>query len=170
MSDQYVGEVRLVGFNFAPLDWAFCNGAVQSISQNETLFNLIGTTYGGNGTTTFNLPDLQGRIPIHQGTASTGTTYIIGQPSGVESVTVTLNQFPAHNHSLLASTNTGGSNNPANNVANSGLTVYSTEAPNAAMLPAMVGSIGSSLPHDNLQPFLVLNWIISLYGIYPSQN
>ena len=170
MSDQYVGEVRLVGFNFAPIDWAFCNGAVQSIAENSVLFNLIGTIYGGNGTTTFNLPDLQSRIPIHQGTASTGTTYIIGQPSGVENVTIGINQYPSHNHSMMASTNTGGSNAPANNVVNSGLTVYSTDAPSNPMIPAMVGQSGGNVPHNNLQPYLVLNWIIALYGVYPTQN
>jgi microcystin-dependent protein len=170
MSDQYIGEVRLVGFSFAPVDWAFCNGAVQSIAQNEALFNLIGTIYGGDGVQTFNLPDLQGRIPIHQGTSTTGTTYVIGQTGGVENVTLNLNQYPSHDHSLMASTNTSGSNTPANNVVNQGLTVYSTSAPVNPMLPAMVGSSGGNQPHKNLQPYVALNWIISLYGIYPTQN
>jgi len=100
MSDQYIGEVRLVGFSFAIDGWAFCNGAVQSIAQNEALFNLIGTIYGGDGVQTFNLPDLQGRIPIHQGSNGV-STYVIGQMGGVESVTVGINQYPSHNHSLM---------------------------------------------------------------------
>ena len=171
MSDQYVGEVRLVGFNFAPVDWALCNGATQAISNNPTLYNLIGTTYGGNGTTTFNLPDLQGRIPIHQGTNSLGTTYVIGQTGGPENVTIGANQYPTHKHSLMASNNSTGSNTATGNVVNSGLTAYTADTPNSAMLAAQVGSNGGgSQPHNNLQPYLTLNWIIALYGIYPSQG
>ncbi|MGA3371833.1 MAG: tail fiber protein [Terracidiphilus sp.] len=170
MSDQYIGEVRLVGFNYAPIDWAICNGAVQSISGNETLFSLIGTTYGGDGQSTFNLPNLQGRIPIHQGTNSFGTTYVIGQPGGVENVTLNISQYPHHNHVLAASTNTTGSNNPNNNVVNNGLTAYTADTPASAMLSAMVGQSGGNVQHNNLQPYLALNWIIALYGIYPSQN
>jgi microcystin-dependent protein len=170
MSDQYIGEVRLVGFSFAIDGWAFCNGAVQSIAQNEALFNLIGTIYGGDGVQTFNLPDLQGRIPIHQGSNGV-STYVIGQMGGVESVTVGINQYPSHNHSLMGSTNTTGSNSATNNVVNNGLTAYTTDVPASAMLSQMVGaSGGGNQPHENLQPFLAMNWIIALYGVYPSQS
>jgi len=170
MSDQCIGEVRLVGFSFAIDGWAFCNGAVQSIAQNEALFNLIGTIYGGDGVQTFNLPDLQGRIPIHQGSNGV-STYVIGQMGGVESVTVGINQYPSHNHSLMGSTNTTGSNSATNNVVNNGLTAYTTDVPASAMLSQMVGaSGGGNQPHENLQPFLAMNWIIALYGVYPSQS
>ena len=170
MSDPYVGEVRLVGFNFAPVGWMICNGSLQSIANYETLYNLIGTTYGGDGQSTFGIPNLQSRIPIHQGTSTTGTAYVIGQPSGVETVTLGINQYPSHNHSLLASTNSTGSSNPANNVVNSGLTAYTADAPATPMLSAMVGNSGGNLPHNNLQPYLALNWIIAYDGVYPSQN
>jgi microcystin-dependent protein len=169
MSQPYVGEVRLVGFNFAPAGWNYCDGSLQSISQYETLYNLIGTTYGGDGQQTFGLPNLLGRIPIHAGSNGTNN-YVIGQTGGVENVTLSLSQYPSHDHSLMASTNTGGSNNPSNQVVNQGLTVYSTSAPVNPMLPAMVGSSGGNQPHNNLQPYLALNWIISFYGVYPSQN
>jgi len=171
MSTCFIGEVRLVGFNFAPVDWSICNGQLLSISSNETLFNLIGTTYGGDGQSTFGLPNLQGRIPIHQGTNSFGTTYVIGQIGGVENVTIGASQYPTHTHSLMGSTNSTGSATATGNVVNSGLTAYTTEAPNSAMLAAQVGSNGGgNQPHNNLQPYLALNWIIALYGIYPSQN
>jgi microcystin-dependent protein len=170
MSDYYVGEVRLVGFNFAPLDWAICNGQQMSISGNPTLFNLIGTTYGGDGQTYFNIPNLQGRIPIHQGSNGV-STYVPGQIGGVETVTLSIAQYPAHNHSLLGSSNPSSTSNPANNTVGSGLTAYTSEAPETAMNGAMVGSSGGgNQPHQNLQPFLVLNWIIALFGIYPSQG
>ncbi|MGD0830538.1 MAG: tail fiber protein [Terracidiphilus sp.] len=171
MSDQYVGEVRLVGFNFAPIDWQICNGALLAISEYAPLFNLIGTYYGGDGQSTFGLPNLQGRIPIHQGTGTSGTTYVIGQTGGVESVTINASSYPAHNHSLFASTASGNSAAPTGKVAGGGLNVYTNLAPDNAMLPQMVGyNGGGNQPHNNLQPLLTLNWIIALYGVYPSQN
>jgi microcystin-dependent protein len=170
MSDQYIGEVRLVGFNFAPEDWAFCAGQSISISQNPTLFNLIGTTYGGDGQNTFALPDLRGRIPIHQG-FNGASNYVLGQTGGVEMVTLTIGQYPAHSHSVLGSPAAASSNKPANNAVGAGLKAYSSEAPTTPMNAAMVGSSGGgNLPHNNLQPYLALNWIIALYGIYPTQD
>jgi microcystin-dependent protein len=170
MSTAYVGEVRLVGFNFAPVGWALCNGQLISISQNTTLFNLIGTTYGGDGQSTFALPNLQGRVPIHQG-SSGGSNYAIGQTGGLETVTLNVSQYPSHNHALLSSSNSGGVNNPANDTVGSGLKVYSSEQPATSMNSSMVGSnVGANLAHDNRQPYLVLNWIVSLYGIYPAQG
>jgi microcystin-dependent protein len=169
MSDSYVGEVRLVGFNFAPVGWAFCNGAVLSISEYSVLFALIGTTYGGDGQSTFNLPNLQGRIPIHQG-SSGASSYVMGQTGGAESVTLTLNQYPSHTHNLMVSQGAAGSSTAGNSTLGTGPNAYSTQAPTGAMNAAMVGASGSSGPHENRQPYLVLNWIISLFGIFPPQS
>jgi microcystin-dependent protein len=169
MSQAYVGEVRLVGFNFAPVGWAICNGVLQSIAENSALFNLIGTTYGGDGQQTFGLPDLQGRIPIHQGNNGI-STYVIGQKGGVESVAITLNQFPTHTHALQGSTADAGTNIPTGNTLGGSVSAYTTLAPTIAMNNAMIGSSGGSQPHSNLQPFLVLNWVISLFGVFPSQG
>jgi microcystin-dependent protein len=169
MSTPYVGEVRLVGFNFAPIDWSLCNGQLIPISQNETLYNLIGTTYGGDGQSTFGLPNLQSRIPIHSG-SNGANTYVIGQTGGVETVTLNINQYPSHTHSLMASTNSTGSSTPTSNVVNGGLTAYTADTPATPMLAAMVGNSGGNQPHNNLQPYLAMNWIIALYGVYPSQN
>jgi microcystin-dependent protein len=168
MSQSYVGEVRLVGFNYAPYGWAFCNGNVQSISENPTLFNLIGTTYGGDGQTTYQLPNLQGRIPIHQG-SSGASNYVIGQNGGAEAVTIIQGTYPAHSHSIYGTNNLGGSNSAAGNVAAGLGNAYSTETPaNAMNAAALAMSAGSSQPHNNLQPYQVLNWVISLYGVYPT--
>lgn len=173
MSTAFVGEVRLVGFNFAPSGWSICQGQTLAISSNETLFALIGTTYGGDGQSTFNLPNLAGRIPIHQGTDGAGNSYVLGQIGGFESVTLNSNQLPAHTHTIMASGNsTGAVSNPANNVVATGVKMFTqTTAPTDAMNPAMVSvAQGGNQPHENLQPFLVLNWVISLFGIFPSQN
>ena len=175
MSSPYIGEIRMFGGSFAPAGWAFCAGQLVPISQNDTLFNLIGTTYGGDGQSTFALPDLQGRFPVHQGTVS-GTTFTIGEKSGTETVTLTTNQIPQHNHSAIASTNVGDQTTPLNNTwaqkANAP-TVYSTVA-GAGTLSNMnaqnLSSSGGSQPHENMQPFLVVSFIISLFGIFPTQN
>jgi microcystin-dependent protein len=171
VSQPYVGQLLLVPYNFAPLDWMLCQGQVLAISEYTTIFQLVGTTYGGNGQTTFNLPDLRGRIPIHQGSNGV-STYVIGQVGGVENVTVTLNQYPQHSHAFEASGNsTGLTGTPTNMTVGTGAQIYSTDAPNAAMNSAMVGQYaGGGQPHNNLQPFLVLNWIISLFGVFPSQS
>jgi microcystin-dependent protein len=169
MSQPYVGEVRLVGFNFAPVGWALCQGQVQSISENTTLFQLIGTTYGGDGQQTFNLPDLRGRIPIHQGSNGVNT-YPIGQAGGVESVIVSLSQFPLHSHPLMGSSSNGTLNTPTNNTVG-GLAVYSSDAPGIAMNSNMVGlSGGGNQPHNNIQPYQVINWVISLFGVFPTPS
>jgi microcystin-dependent protein len=168
MSQPFVGEVRLVGFNFAPAGWMICAGQLLPISQYETLFNLIGTTYGGDGQQTFSLPNLLGRTPIHQGSNGT-TTYVIGQPGGVETVTLNINQYPRHNHSLMASSNGGTLSTPTNNAVG-GLDAYSGITPVDAMNSNMLVGNGGSNPHDNMQPYQVLNWVISLFGVYPSQT
>ena len=170
MSDSYVGEVRLVGFNYAPLDWAFCNGALLPISQFNVLFNLIGTTYGGDGQTNFQLPNLQGRIPIHQGSNGV-TTYTIGEVGGAEKVTIAQATYPTHTHFLMASANAANSSTAGNSTVAQGPTAYTTQAPPTTPMNAlMVGSSGGSQPHDNMQPYQVLNWVISLFGIYPPQS
>ncbi len=170
MSQPYIGEIRMVGFNFAPVGWAFCNGAIIAITENETLFNLIGTTYGGDGQSTFALPNLQSRVPIHLGTGG-GSTYVIGQMAGEEEVTLTINQIPSHNHIPQANSSAGTQTSPANNVwAAASALPYSNNGPNAVMAPQAVQNAGGSQPHDNMLPFLAINFIIALYGIYPSQS
>lgn len=170
MSSPYVGEIRAVGFNFAPQGWAFCDGSLLSISQNEVLYTLLGTTYGGDGVNTFGLPDLRGRIPFHQGSSS-GNTLVLGELSGSETVTLVPNQLPTHTHPLQANSSSGSQPSPANGFwAKSSLDEFSTETPTLSMAPTSVLAAGGSQPHNNIPPFLVLNFIISLYGVYPSQG
>lgn len=172
-SQPYVGQVVLFPYNFAPVGWMFCNGQQLAISENDTLFNLIGTTYGGDGQQTFNLPDLRGRTPLHMGTnPSTGTTYVIGQTGGVPSVTLTVQQIPIHTHPPIASNNAQSSANPVNNVlgSNGPLMYLPNTPPNSTMANNMLAPQGGSQPHDNLQPYLTLNWCISLFGIFPTQS
>jgi microcystin-dependent protein len=170
MSQPFVGEVRPVGFNFAPVGWATCNGVLQSIAENAALFNLIGTTYGGDGQSTFGIPDLQGRIPIHQGSNGI-SNYVVGEKAGVENVTVTLNQFPTHTHSLMGSSADASSNLAGNSVLGGDVSAYTGVAPSIAMNNAMIGfNGGGSQPHTNLQPYVVLNWIIALFGVFPTEG
>ncbi|MBV9070852.1 MAG: phage tail protein [Acidobacteria bacterium] len=173
MSSPYVGEIRMFGGSFAPAGWAMCAGQLMPISQNDTLFNLIGTTYGGDGQETFGLPDVQGRLPIHMGTnPQTGTTYQIGEMAGVEQVTLTTQQIPQHNHALVASTSGGTTGVPTGNVLASNLQVslYSQFPPSNNFNAAAITSVGGSQPHENMMPFLVITFIISLFGIFPTQN
>ena len=177
MAQPYVGEIRMFAGNFPPVGWMFCDGQLLPISENETLFNLIGTTYGGDGQSTFALPDLQGRIPMHAGT-TLGQTFILAEASGVETVTLTTNQIPSHTHPMFCSSGGGtNSSNPQNGVASvsdlsqyNDLTVAPNTAPNAQMgTPAMASDpSGGSQPHENLMPYLCINFIISLFGIFPS--
>jgi microcystin-dependent protein len=167
MAQPYVGEIRMFGGNFAPVGWAFCDGALQAIADNTTLFTLIGTTYGGDGQNTFALPDLRGRLPVHQGSGFT-----LGEIGGVESVTLTTPQIPAHNHPFKVTPNLGGGSAPANTVLaqSSTVKVYSTVAPSVALGASSIVATGGNQPHSNLQPYLCLSFIISLFGIFPSQN
>jgi microcystin-dependent protein len=172
MSQPYVGEIRMVGFNFAPSGWASCDGSVLSISENEVLFNLIGTTYGGDGQNTFNLPDLRGRQFLHQGNNGQ-TNYVLGQPGGAEYVTLALGQIPAHRHPPAAASGAGTTPNPAGTVwagVAGTLRPYQSTAGTAAMAGQAVGSVGSNQPHNNLPPLLAINFIISLFGVFPSQD
>jgi microcystin-dependent protein len=157
---------------FNPSGWAFCKGQLLPIDQFDTLFNLIGTTYGGDGQSTFGLPDLQGRVSVHQGQGpGISQNYVIGEEGGVESVTLSTQQIPKHNHAMLASTGAGGNTNPAGNVIGSPPAVklfVAEEVPTKAMAGTMVMPIGGSQPHENRMPFLTITYIISLFGIYPS--
>lgn len=171
MGSPFVGELRLVGFNFAPIGWAQCQGQLVGIAENETLFNVIGTTYGGNGVNTYALPDLRSRIPVHMGTGASGTTYVIGEMGGVETVTLTTSQYPSHTHPAQANSKALGSvNSPNNNILSTGQNIYRNQTPSVNMADGMLSNDGGSQPHNNLQPYLALNWIISLLGIFPSQS
>ncbi len=155
--------------NFAPAGWMFCEGQLLPISEYETIFNLIGTTYGGDGQSTFALPDLRGRLPIHQGNGFT-----LAETGGVETVTLTVQQIPNHSHAFLASTNLAAGTAPAGQVlgksSNAAILPYGSDIPVAALSPQAVSSIGGSQPHDNFQPYLCISFIISLFGVFPSQN
>jgi microcystin-dependent protein len=174
MSQPYVGEIRLFGGNFAPAGWSFCNGAIVSIAENETLFNLIGTTYGGDGQNTFGLPDLRGRVPIHQGTGA-GVTYTIGEPGGVEAVTLNTNNLPVHTHPMNA-TGSGQQASPQGayfatlSSSQAGANAYDVSPVSTPLVPASVLPVGGGQPHTNVQPTLFVSYIISLFGIFPSQN
>ena len=172
MSEPFVGEVRLFAGNFAPSGWAFCDGQLVSIAENDVLFNLIGTTYGGDGQTTFGLPDLRGRVPVHQGSNGQSGAYVIGQQGGVETVTLSAVQMPQHTHAMLASTTPASTAHAAADVLGSSATMnlYGTGAPNMAMDPNALSSLGGGQPHDNMPPYLALNYILSLFGVYPTQN
>lgn len=165
MAQPYVGEIRMFAGNFAPAGWMFCEGQLLPISENETLFQLIGTTYGGDGQSTFALPDLRGRIPIHQGNG-----FILAETGGAEEITLTVNQIPAHSHPLLGSAVNGTQPAPQGNLlANSTLvTPYAPETANQAMAATSISSVGGSQPHTNFQPYLCVDFIISLFGIFPS--
>jgi microcystin-dependent protein len=168
----FIGEIRMFGGSFAPAGWAFCDGQELPISENDTLFTLIGTTYGGDGESTFRLPDLQGRAPVHQGTGPGLGTYVIGEKAGVESVTLTTQQIPIHNHAWLASKGQGTSNSPANNVVGSPpvAKLYRAGTPSDPMSPTIIQPVGGQQPHDNLQPYLTISFIISLFGVFPTQT
>lgn len=171
MAQPYVGEIRMFAGSFAPAGWMFCSGQLLPISENETLFNLIGTTYGGDGQTTFALPDLQSRVPIHEGT-NQGNTFQLAQNGGVEQVTLTTQQIPMHSHALIATTTTATQQNVSPNLlAQASLfNPYININPNVAMASQAGGVTGGSQPHDNIQPYGCLNYIISLFGIFPSQT
>jgi len=179
MADPYIGEIRMFAGNFAPLGWAFCDGTLQAIADNQALFSLIGTTYGGDGESTFALPDLRGRVPLHQGPLG-GNNYLIGQQGGSETVTLNSNQMPSHTHLVSASTNT-----PVQSLSAIPITgipgtmvpgslakprLYAAPGANVSMTAHTVQNSGGNQPHENMAPFLAVNFIIALFGIYPTQN
>ncbi|HWT14738.1 MAG TPA: tail fiber protein [Patescibacteria group bacterium] len=165
MATPFMSEIKLMAFNFAPQGWAACNGQFMPINQNQALFSLLGTTYGGNGQTTFALPNLQGRVPIHRGNG-----HILGEAAGATATTVTIAQLPTHTHVLSGSNSLPETNVPTG--AALALMSNAYAAPNnlVAMGPTAVGNAGGSQPHTNMQPYLALNFCIALQGIYPSQN
>jgi len=166
MSSPYVGEIRMFGGNFAPAGWAFCDGSLLAISEYDTLFNLIGTTYGGDGQSTFAVPNLQSRVPVHMGTG-----FSLAETGGTETVTLTSSQIPSHTHAATGLSTTGNASSPSGAIwAASALNQFASAVPNIAMSPSALGSTGGSQPHDNMSPYLVVNFIISLYGIFPSQT
>jgi microcystin-dependent protein len=169
MAQPYIGEIRMFGGNFAPAGWMFCEGQLLPISEYETLFNLIGTTYGGDGQSTFGLPDLRGRVPVHQ-----GNSFILAEAGGAEVVTLTTQQLANHTHPLLVAPAAGSAASPLNNLlAASGSSNVYRPGPaggTVALAPQTVGPVGGSQPHSNVQPYLCVDFIISLFGIFPSQT
>ncbi len=172
--EPFIGEIRLFGFNFAPRGWAFCNGQLLSIAQNTALFSLIGTYYGGNGQTTFALPNLQGRVPIHQGQGPGLTPRTIGEMAGTEVVTLIQTEIPMHNHLIHTASAAGNSRIPNGKVlakeAAGQTAVYADGPMDSALNPQSVSIAGGSQPHNNMPPFLVINYCIALEGIYPSRS
>lgn len=165
MSGPYIGEIRLFAGTFPPAGWAFCDGQLLPIAENDALFTLIGTTYGGDGESTFALPDLRSRVPIHR-----GPNHIQAQNGGVETVTLTVTQTPIHSHPHLASLNPASISSPSNNVLaeSSAINMWIADVPSTSLAPGAVTPVGGSQPHENMQPFLVVSFIISLFGIFPS--
>lgn len=171
MAEPFIGEIRMFAGNFAPNGWAFCEGQLQAIAQNTALFSLLGTTYGGDGQTTFALPDLRGRVPMHMGQGPGLSNRVLGELSGTETVTLTSNQLPAHTHTLQASSSGAETSAPSGGVlAMPENAVYTGQTPNTALNSAALTNVGGSQPHDNFMPYLCVNFIISLYGIFPSQS
>jgi microcystin-dependent protein len=166
MAQPFVGEIRMFAGNFAPAGWMFCEGQLLPISENETLFNLIGTTYGGDGQSTFALPDLRGRVPMHMGNG-----FILAETGGAEEITLTVQQIPAHSHPLLGSASVAADVNPGNRVVaqsgTAGLFNFVEDTPNQNLAVQAISSVGGSQPHTNFQPYLCVDFIISLFGIFP---
>ncbi len=173
MSEPFVGEIRIFAGNFAPRGWAFCDGQLLAVSQNDALFSLFGTIYGGDGRTTFGLPDMRGRIPVHAGQGPGLSNRRLGSKGGEENVTLTVNQLPSHTHTMKASQDPATETNPASNVTASDLAVqaYFSNPPTTAGLSSdAVTAVGGSRSHTNLQPFLCVNFIVALVGIFPSRH
>jgi microcystin-dependent protein len=176
MGQPYVGEIRMFAGNFAPAGWAFCNGQTMAISQNQVLFALLGTTFGGDGVQTYNLPDMQGRVPVHFGQGPGLSNVNVGDRSGVETVTLTANQVPSHNHPWTAMGAAGSADKeklPGGYLANGPLPVYdnaATPATTTQLNPSMTAPVGGNQPHSNMGPYVCVNFIVALQGIFPSQN
>jgi microcystin-dependent protein len=181
--DNYIGEIRIFAGDFAPVGWSQCNGALLSIAENEALYTLLGTTYGGDGVSTFGLPDLRGRVLVNQGTAVSGTNYVLGQSGGTEGVTVLSTQMPQHNHSFVVSTNDGNVIQVNNNFyaapvaptdppsANKSIVFYQPDTAGevkSTLKNSTIQPVGGNQPHENMQPFVTITYIIALYGIFPS--
>jgi microcystin-dependent protein len=165
MSQPYVGEIRMFGGNFAPYGWMFCNGQLLPISEYDVLFNLIGTTYGGDGQSTFALPDLRGRLPVHQGSG-----FVMGGTGGAETVALTTSTMPSHSHTVFATTNSNTASLPGGNFLAAGPDIYDQNKAGTNTMAPAISSVGGSQPHNNFQPYLCISFIISLFGVYPSQS
>ncbi|WP_420004418.1 phage tail protein [Arenibacterium sp. LLYu02] len=172
MSEPFVGEIRMFAGNFAPRGWAFCDGQLLAVAQNDALFSLFGTTYGGDGRTTFGLPDMRGRIPIHAGSGPGLSTHRLGAKSGGEQETLTVNQMPSHSHDLMADTNPATEVGPVGHVLaqGQGVNFYREDDQSQSLSGAMISATGGSRPHSNLMPTLCVNFIVALFGIYPSRH
>jgi microcystin-dependent protein len=174
MSEPFLGMIAIYGFNFAPRGWAMCNGQILPIAQNTALFSLLGTTYGGNGQTTFALPDLRSRVPVHFGQGPGLSSYVLGQAAGTETVTLNVNEIPAHTHTVACTDEDGTSSKPPGNIIASqqdGNAAYANVSPNGTMAATMIPpSGGGNQPHPNIQPYLAINFCIALEGIFPSRN
>jgi microcystin-dependent protein len=174
MSTPLLGEIKMFAGNFAPKGWALCNGQILAISQNAALFSILGTFYGGNGTSNFALPNLQSRVPIHQGTGPGLSPYVIGQQAGAENVTLLTTQMPSHTHTVNAVASGGNQASPLSGslaIESTGTSLdYSNAAPSSPMNPAMIVPNGGSQPHTNIQPYLCVTFIIALVGVFPSRN
>jgi microcystin-dependent protein len=172
MADPYVGEIRIVPFNFAPTGWALCNGQLLSIESYTALFSLLGTYYGGNGTSNFALPNMQSRVPINWGQGAGLSDYVIGEVGGSEQVTLITNEIPSHTHALEATSANGATQSPKGNLpaTTARRELYSSAAANTSLAEPSVGETGGNVPHENRQPYLVLNFIISLEGVFPSRS
>lgn len=174
MSEPFVGEIRMFAGNFAPRSWAFCDGQLLAVSQNDALFSLFGTIYGGDGRTTFGLPDMRGRLPMHAGTGPGLSQRRLGAKTGQENVTLTSNQLPSHNHNMTANSAAGDSSTPSGSFAkdatSSNLYINALTSTTTSMNPNMVKDTGGSRAHTNLMPFLCVNFIVALFGIYPSRS
>jgi microcystin-dependent protein len=178
MTQPFLGQIQPLAFNFAPSGWAQCNGQIMNISQNAALFSLLGTMYGGNGQTTFGLPNLQSRVPLHAGQSLGGEIFVQGEQAGVETVTLTINTMPAHNHNFLGTSTNADVPAPAKNASlgtiaqasAKGDSYYAPDTTPQSLNTGSVGTAGGSLPHDNIQPYLAVNWCIALSGIFPSRS
>jgi microcystin-dependent protein len=172
MSEPLIGEIRMFAGNFAPRGWAFCNGQLIAISQNTALFSLLGTTYGGDGRTTFALPDLRGRVPLHAGNGPGLSNYPLGQRGGVEQVALSIEQMPNHSHTLMAASVPADALSPADRTLATPeeTPIYSASEPNVVLAKTAIAPTGSSQPHENRPPYLTVNYIIALFGIFPTRS
>jgi len=171
MSEPFLAEVRMMGFNFAPRGWAFCDGQILPINQNQSLYSLLGTTYGGDGRTSFALPDLRGRTPIHVGQSNGGGDHLLGQKSGEETHTLAANEMPQHNHIVQGSTGNATANNPSGHVfARAPEQTYAAPQTGVNLRSGSVANVGGGQAHNNMQPYLAVNFCIALQGLFPSRN
>jgi len=170
MSEPFLAELRMVGFNFAPRGWAFCDGQILPINQNQSLYSLLGTTYGGDGRTSFALPDLRSRVAVHTGDSSAGSDYTLGQKTGEETHTLSASEMPQHTHSAVAVSDAANTTAPTGNMFASSSGLYHAPESLVTMAPSNIANVGGGQAHENMQPFTVVNYCIALQGLFPSRN